>query len=69
MATLNEIKKVNLKFTKAKIKHCLLHCISSYPNKEENSFLSNITFLKDRFNTEIGLSDHTPDINTSKLLI
>ncbi len=67
MATFNEIKKVNLKFTKAKIKHCLLHCISSYPNKEENSFLSNITFLKDRFNTEIGLSDHTPDINTSKI--
>ena len=67
MASLQEIKKVNMIFNKKKINHCILHCISSYPNIEENSYLANIRFLKDKLNVEIGLSDHTPDINTSKI--
>ena len=40
----------------------LLHCVSSYPNKEESSYLSNIKYLKNRFNCTIGISDHTNDI-------
>ncbi len=65
MASLKEIKKITKKFESKKIKHCLLHCISSYPNKEEDSFLNNIPFLIKNFNCKVGLSDHTNDINTS----
>jgi len=65
MATLNEIEKVTNMFSNKKIKHYILHCISSYPNNEKNSFLKNISYLKDRLNVPIGLSDHTNDIKTS----
>ena len=40
----------------------MLHCVSSYPSKDDSSYLSNINFLKKRFNCEIGISDHTNDI-------
>ena len=65
MASLREIKKISNKFKNNKVKYSLLHCISSYPNKEENSYLNNINYLKDNFNCMIGLSDHTNDIKTS----
>ena len=62
MANFFEIKKIYNFFKKKKIELALLHCISSYPNKEENSYLSNINFLKDKFNCPVGLSDHTNGI-------
>ena len=65
LSSLDEIKKITMKFKDHKIDSCLLHCISSYPTNEENSILSNIQFLKDKFNCEVGLSDHTNDIKTS----
>jgi N,N'-diacetyllegionaminate synthase len=65
MASLKEIKKISNKFKKNKIKYSLLHCISSYPNKEENSYLNNINYLKNNFDCKVGLSDHTNDIKTS----
>ena len=71
MASLNEINTVYKKFKKKKIPLILMHCISSYPNKIENSYLSNISFLKKKFDCEIGLSDHTNGIEIpiySKLL-
>lgn len=37
----------------------LFHCISSYPAPTEQSNLSNIKFLSDKFDIAIGLSDHT----------
>ncbi len=65
MAKLNEIEKTYNLFKRKKINLALLHCISSYPNKDETSYLSNIEFLKKNFNCSIGFSDHTNDINTS----
>ena len=65
MASLKEIKKT---YNICKIKknnHALLHCVSSYPTKEEDSLLGNIKFLKNNFDCTIGLSDHTNDIQTS----
>ena len=62
MASFNEIKKINLKFKKKKIPLIILHCISSYPNKNENSYLANISYLKEKFDCEIGLSDHSKSI-------
>ncbi len=37
----------------------LLHCISSYPTPVDEAQLKNIQFLKDKFGTLVGLSDHT----------
>ena len=62
MAKLEEIRKVYLSFLKWDIELALLHCVSSYPNKDINSYLSNIGFLKKKFNCHIGISDHTNDI-------
>ena len=62
MSSLNEIKKIILKFKKKKVPLIILHCVSSYPNKKENSYLANISYLKKRFNCEIGLSDHSNGI-------
>jgi len=61
MATEKEIKKAVSIFKKNKRELILLHCISSYPNKEENSNLSCLDSLK-KFNVPVGLSDHTNDI-------
>ena len=65
MASLNEIKKIDTMFKSKKINHYFLHCISTYPNNEENSYLNNIKFLSKTLKTSVGLSDHTNDINTS----
>ena len=62
MASYNEIKKVYKKFKEKKVDISLLHCVSSYPNKDETSYLSNISYLKKKFRCEIGISDHTNDI-------
>ena len=62
MATLKEIDKVHKIYKNKKVDLALLHCVSSYPNKDASSYLSNINFLKKRFKCEIGISDHTNDI-------
>ena len=62
MASYNEIKNIYKKFKKNHIDIALLHCVSSYPNKDETSYLSNINLLKKKFDCEIGISDHTNQI-------
>jgi len=62
MANIFEIKKAYNFFNKHKVDLSLLHCISSYPTKEEDSHLSNIKYLKNKFKCNIGISDHTNDI-------
>lgn len=37
----------------------LLHCVSSYPAKYEDSNLMTIEYLHDRYGVPVGLSDHT----------
>jgi sialic acid synthase SpsE len=37
----------------------MFHCISSYPAPTEQSNLNNITYLAEKFDVHIGLSDHT----------
>jgi len=37
----------------------LFHCISSYPAPTKDSNIKNISFLSKKFNTLVGLSDHT----------
>ena len=62
MASLHEVDKVYKSFRLKKVKLSILHCVSSYPNKDKTSYLSNINFLKKRYKTEIGISDHTNGI-------
>lgn len=65
MASLKEISSTYDVFKKNQIPISLLHCISSYPNLEKNSYLSNIIDLKKKFKCVIGLSDHTKNIKTA----
>ena len=62
MARLDEISKVYSIYRKNNIELAFLHCVSSYPNKDINSYLANIEFLKNKFKCPIGISDHTNDI-------
>tara|TARA_B100000780_G_scaffold229515_1_gene169129 strand:- start:277 stop:1104 length:828 start_codon:yes stop_codon:yes gene_type:complete len=62
MASLEEIDKVYKLFNKKKVELALLHCISSYPNTENNSYLSNIKYLQNKYKCQIGISDHTNGI-------
>ena len=62
MANMSEIEKVYRFFKFNKVDLSLLHCISSYPAKEEDSYLSNIKYLINKFNCNIGISDHTNGI-------
>jgi N,N'-diacetyllegionaminate synthase len=62
MSKKSEIKNAIKILDKPKNKIILLHCISSYPNKEENSNLSCIKEIKSFFKGTVGLSDHTNDI-------
>jgi len=43
----------------------LLHCISCYPTKNTDANLINIHKLKEKFNLEVGYSDHTEGIDVA----
>lgn len=62
MSNLDEINSAYNILKQGTDKIALLHCISAYPNKEENSYLSNIYELQRKFDCVIGQSDHTNDI-------
>ena len=47
----------------------LLHCISSYPAKEEDANLSVIEALKNKFACPVGFSDHTLGIEVPVLAV
>ena len=52
-----------LKRNKGKI--TILQCTSEYPLESERVGLNNITLLKDRYECDVGFSDHTPEIYAS----
>ena len=47
----------------------LFHCISSYPAELRSSHLSDIAYLSQHFNVEVGLSDHTTSNLASTLAV
>mgnify|MGYP001362833275 CR=1 FL=1 len=66
----NELDFVIKKLRKLKKKNfSILHCISQYPLKKEESSLSSITRLKQKYNVNIGYSDHTIGTYASCLAI
>ena len=63
MSKLDEIKRAyNILRKNKKNKVSLLHCVSSYPTKEEDANLECLHTLRNIFNCEVGQSDHTNDI-------
>ncbi len=66
MASLKEIETINRMYSLKKIPLHIMHCVSTYPNIEKNSFLNNINFLSKHLDKQIGLSDHTNNINTCR---
>ena len=66
MSSIQEIKKAISIIKKYHEKIIILYCVSGYPTKIEDSNIKTINTLKKTFkNYEIGLSDHTNDINSS----
>ena len=62
MANIEEIKSAYDLLRKGTRKISVLHCISSYPMKEEDARLENIRALEEIFDCVVGQSDHTADI-------
>lgn len=60
MSDLNEILFLKKIFKNKKI--IILHCISSYPTKDNDLNLLSIKYLKEKTNFEIGFSDHSKGI-------
>ncbi|HPJ37530.1 MAG TPA: N-acetylneuraminate synthase family protein [Spirochaetota bacterium] len=47
----------------------LLHCVSLYPLPYDAANLSRITALRNRFNCEVGFSDHSADYKTVEIAV
>jgi len=62
MSNLDEIREAYKILREGTKNIAILHCISSYPTKEEDAKLSNISKLQTEFNCIIGQSDHTNGI-------
>jgi len=45
----------------------LLHCVSLYPLPSDRANLNRIIALKNRFNLEVGFSDHSGNIKTAEI--
>lgn len=58
--SINCIKEVN-----ENIEIALLHCVSKYPADISELNLANIKFLKNKFNSIVGFSDHTIGSNAA----
>jgi sialic acid synthase SpsE len=64
MATEKEIRDAIKIFNRHNIDFALLHCVSSYPLKDEDANLNIIRSLKSTFKCIVGYSDHTLGIET-----
>lgn len=58
MATLDEIDEVVSVFTRAQCPFELMHCVSTYPMKQEDANLLCIPMLMARYNCKVGYSGH-----------
>lgn len=66
MANQKEIQKAITVIKKYHSKIIILHCVSGYPTKESEANVITLKELQTKFkNYNIGLSDHTADINSS----
>lgn len=60
MCSLEEVREsVNVILSTGNDQLAILHCVSNYPAKPEETNLNAIMTLKNEFNVPVGLSDHT----------
>lgn len=59
MADKIEIDKAIGVMDRFNLKYCLLHCISTYPTRDEEANLNVIKSLLDSYDCPVGYSDHT----------
>jgi sialic acid synthase SpsE len=69
MASEKEVDEAVELFKSQSIPFALLHCISSYPTKDENANLRVIQALRERYACIAGYSDHTLGIRTPVLAV
>ncbi len=43
----------------------LMHCVSAYPAPESEASLLSIPFMRDRYDVEVGYSNHVPGVDVS----
>tara|TARA_B100000242_G_C43031922_1_gene480842 strand:- start:48 stop:881 length:834 start_codon:yes stop_codon:yes gene_type:complete len=65
MSSMKDVEKAVKIFKKNKCKFILMHCVSSYPTKEENLNLRMINTLKKKFGCEVGYSGHEKSVTPS----
>lgn len=63
MSTFKDIDKAVKIFKKRKCKFTLLHCVSTYPAKDEDLNLDMIRVLKKRYGGDIGYSGHEKSVS------
>ena len=60
MSTAEEIEHaIDWMHTQSNDQVVLLHCVSSYPAKQEELNLKSVQYLRDRFGVPVGFSDHS----------
>lgn len=64
MSTLDEIDRA-VDYIAGKYRLILLHCNSSYPNKNDELNLRCIPMLRDKYNVLVGYSGHEPGVQAS----
>jgi pseudaminic acid synthase len=70
LSTIPEIQKtINFARKNGAKEIALLYCVSNYPAKDSDFNLKNITLLKKKFKCEIGLSDHSNNLNIAKIAL
>lgn len=69
MANQKEVQEAYDDLKKGTRNIALLHCVSSYPLRDEDANLASIFALQDRFDCVIGYSDHTPGIEVPLLAV
>ncbi|MBN2459177.1 N-acetylneuraminate synthase family protein [Candidatus Woesearchaeota archaeon] len=69
MSTMDEVEEAVKAIIKHNKKLMLLHCVSSYPAKAEDTSMLSMIALKEKFGFPVGFSDHTPDVLTDTVAV
>ena len=65
MCEINDIKKAIKIFNEEDCPYELMHCVSTYPMKDEDANLNCIVSLKEKFNCNVGYSGHETGVAVS----
>tara|TARA_X000000950_G_C13686518_1_gene566172 strand:+ start:22 stop:873 length:852 start_codon:yes stop_codon:yes gene_type:complete len=69
MSRMKDVENAVKIFRKNKCKFAILHCVSTYPCKEEDLNLKLIHKYKKKFNSEIGYSGHEKSVSPSLMAV